>query len=447
MSSDGFILEAISILVLILLNGFFASAEISIITAKQNLLEKLTKEGSHAAALVTKLKQDPDRLLATIQIGVTLVSTLASVIGGIAAAENVKPLFAHIESAFAREIAEILAVGAVVIAISYISLVAGELVPKTIGLRHAERVACFAARPLAFIADVLSVFVKLLTVSSHAILKLLGVAADTKRGFITEEEVRFFIREGRATGVFEESEAALLHSVFEFSDTTVKEVMVPKRKFSAIELNTPADEALRFIAETGFSRYPVYDDSLDKVVGILYNKDVFISIEQHMPLVIKDLLRPTYFVPNSIMISRLLREMQRRKMHIAIVVDEHGDVDGLVTIEDLLEEIVGEIEDEYDTGKSGLVEKLRDGSLLIDASASIRDIEDAGVIIDEEDEEYHTLAGFMLAKLQRIPRGGEFVVYKGKRYTVVDVEYNRIVKVKVEPLEAKKPKKTPGMEP
>ena len=446
MSSDGLIFEAIGIFVLILLNGFFASAEIAIITAKQSLLEKLAKDGSHAAVLVTQLKENHDSLLATIQIGVTVVSPLASVIGGIAAAETVKPLFAHIEPDFVREIAEIFAVGAVVVSISYISLVIGELVPKTIGLRHAERVACFSARPIAFIADVSSVFIKLLTVSSHAVLKLLGVSADTKRGFITEEEVRFFIREGRDTGVFEESEAALLHSVFEFSDTTVKEVMVPKHKFSAIELNTPAEEALRFIAETGFSRYPVYDDSLDKVVGILYNKDVFVSIEQHRPLVIKDLLRPTYFVPNSVMISRLLREMQRRKMHIAIVVDEHGDVDGLVTIEDLLEEIVGEIEDEYDTGKSGLVEKQRDGSLFIDASASIRDIKDAGVVIDEEDEEYHTLAGFMLAKLQRIPRGGEFVIYKGMRYTVVDVEFNRIVKVKVEPLEVRKIKKTVNQE-
>lgn len=436
MSSDGLIFEALGIFVLILLNGFFASAEISIITAKRSLLEKLAKDGSHAAALVTKLKGDPDRLLATVQVGVTVVSTLASVLGGIAATEHVKPIFASIPSDFVRGISEILAVGVVVLVISYVMLVVGELVPKTLGLRHAERVACFAARPVAFISDVTSLFVRILTASSRMVLKTLGVAADTKRGFITEEEVRFFIREGRATGVFEETEAALLHSVFEFSDTTVREVMVPKHKFSAIELDTAPTVALRFISETGFSRYPVYHDSLDNIVGVLYNKDVFISIEQNRPLVIKDLIRPPYFVPNSVMISRLLREMQRRKVHIAIVVDEHGDVDGLVTIEDLLEEIVGEIEDEYDIGKSGLIERQRDGSMLIDASASIRDLEDdAGILIEDEDEEYHTLAGFMLAKLQRIPRGGEFVVYKGRRFTVVDVEFNRIVKVKVEPLE------------
>jgi len=442
MSSYGLIFEAIGIFILILLNGFFASAEISIITAKRSLLEKLASDGSHAAALVTKLKEDPDRLLATVQVGVTVVSTLASVLGGIAATEHVKPVFAAISSVFVREISEILAVGTVVVVISYVTLVVGELVPKTLALHHAERVACFSARPIAYVSEITSLFVRILTVSSRMVLKTLGVTADAKRGFITEEEVRFFIREGSASGVFEESEAELLHSVFDFSDTTVKEVMVPKHKFSAIELNMPAETALKFIAETGFSRYPVYSESLDKIVGILYNKDVFISLEQHMPLVIKDLLRPTYFVPNSIMISRLLREMQRRKMHIAIVVDEHGDVDGLVTIEDLLEEIVGEIEDEYDTGKSGVIERQRDGSMLIDASASIRDLEDAGILIEEEDEEYRTLAGFMLAKLQRIPRGGEFVAYKGRRYTVVDVEFNRIVKVKVEPLEAKKTKKT-----
>ncbi|MBI5561311.1 MAG: HlyC/CorC family transporter [Deltaproteobacteria bacterium] len=435
MPSDGLIFEAIAIIVLILLNGFFASAEIAIITAKRSVLEKLAKEGSQAAVIVARLKEDPDRLLATVQVGVTVVGTLASALGGIAAAQSLKPVLSAIPVAFIRDGAEILSVGAVVIVISYVSLVVGELVPKSLALRHAERAACIAARPVDLLSRLTSFFVRILTASTRTVLKALGVKGEEKRVFISEEEVKFFIREGRATGVFEETEAALLHGIFEFADATVKEIMVPKHKFSAIEVDTPPEAALRFISETGFSRYPVYQDSLDKVVGVLYNKDVFICIERSKPVVIKDLLRPPYFVPNSVMISRLLREMQRRKVHIAIVVDEHGDVDGLVTIEDILEEIVGEIEDEYDVGKGGLVEKLRDGSLLIDASASLGDLEDAGVVIEEEDEEFHTLAGFMLAKLQRIPRGGEFVVYKGRRFTVVDVELNRIVKVKVEPID------------
>jgi len=438
---EGLIFEVIIIVVLILLNGFFSGAEIAIISAKRSALEKLAKDGNISAGVVNRMKDDPDRFLATVQVGVTVVSTLASVIGGYTAAYHLKPVFAAIPFGPLQEFSEFVSLGVVVVVISYATLVIGELVPKSLALRYAERIACFSARPLHLLSRFSSFFIKLLTASNRGVLKLLNVKEPDKRVFISEEEIKFFIQEGRETGIFEETEADLLHGVFEFADTTVKEVMVPKHKFSAIEVNMPPEQALKYISETGFSRYPVYMETLERVVGILYNKDLFRAMEQGRPIVLKDLLRTPYFVPNSIMISRLLREMQRRKVHMAVVVDEHGDVDGLVTIEDILEEIVGEIEDEYDIDKGGLVEKLRDGTMVIDASASIRDLEDLGVVIDEEtEEEYHTLAGFMLAKLQRIPRGGEFVIYQGQRFTIVDVELNRIIKVKVESLES--PKKT-----
>ncbi len=438
MPSDTLILEAVIILVLILVNGFFSSAEIAIISARRSTLERLSKEGNPGAGAATKLKDDPERFLATVQVGVTLVGTLASVIGGVTAIEYLKPVFKSVPYAPVQDAAEVVSVAVVVVAISYVTLIIGELAPKSIALRHAEKLACFSARPIDLLSRLSHFVVKALTLSTGAVLSVLGVRGDEKRLFVSEEEIKYFIKEGRATGVFEETEAALLHGVFEFADTSVREVMVPKHKFSAIEIETPHDDLLKFITETGFSRYPVYKENLDKVVGVLFNKDIFRAIEQGKPIVVSELLRPPYFVPSSVMISRLLREMQRRKVHIAIVVDEHGDVDGLVTIEDILEEIVGEIEDEYDTGKGGIVEKLKDGTMLIDASASLRDIEDAGVVIDEDGEEFHTLAGFMLSKLQRIPRGGEFVVYKNMRFTIVDVELNRIVKVKVEPLTKEK---------
>ncbi|MBI5236435.1 MAG: HlyC/CorC family transporter [Deltaproteobacteria bacterium] len=442
MSSDSLLFEAIVVFILILLNGFFSSAEIAIITAKRSLISKLAKEGNRSAATVTKLKEDPDRFLATVQIGVTVVGTLASVIGGVAAIEALKPFFLAAPFEPARHYAEALSVATVVVIISYATLVLGELAPKSLAMRHAEKIALSSAVPIDLLSRISVVVVKTLTISNRAVLRLLGVKGEEKRAFVSEEELKFFIREGKDTGIFEETEAALLHGVFEFADATVKEVMVSKRVISAIDVEMDPKKALRFISETGFSRYPVYSQTIEKVIGILYNKDVFRAVEHGGPIVISELMRRPYFVPNSIMISKLLREMQRRKMHIAIVIDEHGDVDGLVTIEDLLEEIVGEIEDEYDTGKGGLVEKLKDGAMLIDASASIGDLEDAGLVIEEEgDEEYNTLAGFMLAKLQRIPRGGEFVIFKEMRFTVVDVELNRIVKVKVEPIEGGKRKK------
>lgn len=439
MSVESLIFGTIIIAVLILLNGFFSSSEIAIISAKRSIIDKLAREGNSSASIVARMKEDPERFLATVQVGVTIAGSLASAIGGIIAIKFLEPLFQEIPVEPVRRLAEYMAVGVTVVVISYATLVVGELAPKSLALRYADRVACFSARPLELLSRLSGLFIKVLTKSNEAVLRIFGVKEFEKRHFISEEEIKFFIKEGRATGVFEETEAALLHGVFEFADTTVKEVMVPKPKFSGIEANTTPEKVLRYMTEAGFSRYPVYRGTPENVIGVLFNKDVYRAVEHGRAFTIIDLMRPPYFVPNTVMISRLLRELQRRKVHMAIVVDEHGEVDGLVTIEDLLEEIVGEIEDEYDVDKGGLVERLKDGTLIIDASASLRDLEDLGITIDEETEEYHTLAGFMIAKLQRIPRGGEFVIYKGKRYTVVDVDATRVVKVKVEPLREEKP--------
>jgi putative hemolysin len=419
------------------INGFFSGSEIAIISSKRSVIDKLARDGNESAKIVSGMKNKPEGFLATVQVGVTVVGTLAAVIGGVISIEFLKPLFITIPIGPIQRSAELISVAIVVVVISYVMLVLGELVPKSLALRYSERIACFAAKPLDLLSRVSSVFIKTLTSSTGLVLKLLGIKGAEERFFVSEEEIKYFIKEGRAKGILEETEAQLLHGVFEFADTTVKEVMVPKPKFSAIEVNTPSDEVLRFISETGFSRYPVYRESLENVVGILFNKDVFKAMESGRPVVIPELVRAPYFVPNSIMISRLLREMQRRKVHIAIVVDEHGDVDGLVTIEDLLEEIVGEIEDEFDVEKGGLVEKLRDGTMIIDPSASLRDLVDINLPFSEEEaDEYNTLAGFMLSKLQRVPRGGEFVIHMGYRFTVVDMEKTRIAKVKVEKIEA-----------
>lgn len=431
MSTETLWLEAILIVILILVNGFFSGGEIAVISSQRSKLDKLARAGSHSAAIANQLKADPDRFLATVQIGVTVVGVLASAVGGVVAIESLKPLIQSIPFWPFQRFGEVMAIGIVVIIITYTMLVFGELIPKSLALRYAEGVSCFVARPIDLLSRVSSVFVRLLTRSSNLVLRPFGVKGLEERAFISEEEIKYFIKEGRTKGIFEETEEALIHGVFEFADTTVKEVMVPKHKFNAIEVDTSPEKVLDFIVESGFSRYPVYRERLEDIVGILYNKDIFKVMEEKRPLVIQELIRPPYFVPDTIMISRLLREMQRKRVHMAIVVNEHGEVDGLVTIEDLLEEIVGEIEDEYDIEKEGLIERLRDGTLIIDASTSLRDLRDVGLPF-EESEEFNTLAGFMLSKLQRIPRGGEFVIHQGHRFTIVDVEGRRIVKVKAE---------------
>ena len=431
MSLESLWLQAIVILLLILANGFFSGSEIAIITARRGKLDELAKKGNHSASIVNSLKDSPDRFLATIQIGITIISSLASVIGGVAAVEVLKPLFLSIQIETVQKFAELISVGIVVVLISYITLIFGELIPKSLALRYAEELACISAIPINSLSRVASVFVGFLTKSSNFVLKLFGAKGLEERAFISEEEIKYFMKEGREKGIFEETEEALIHGVFEFADTTVKEIMVPKHKFNAIDIGTQPDQILKFIVESGFSRYPVYRDATENIIGILYNKDVFKVMEEKKPLVLRELIRPPYFVPDTVMISRLLRELQRRRIHMAIVVNEHGEVDGLVTIEDILEEIVGEIEDEYDIEKGGLVERLKDGTMIIDASSQLRDLIDAGLPL-EGTEELNTLAGFMYSKLQKIPRGGEFITHKGYRFTVVDVEGRRIVKVKVE---------------
>jgi len=237
--------------------------------------------------------------------------------------------------------------------------------------------------------------------------------------------------EGKEKGIFDQTEQELIHSVFEFTESSVKEVMVPRPRIDAIELETPLEEALKFIVETGHSRYPVYRKSLDDVCGVLYYKDLLRVQLEKRPASLGSIIHPVYFVPETMKVSQLLKNLQRKRMSLAMVVDEHGGVDGLVSIEDLIEEIVGEIHDEYDTaGKP--VERLKDGSLIIDASLSIKDLQDEYSLPFPESPEYETLAGFMLSQLQRMPKGGDIIKYQGMKLTVVDMEGRRIARIKVE---------------
>lgn len=431
MSLEGLLIEVVIILLLIFANGFFSGSEIAIISARRSKLEELSKKGMHSADVVNKLKDDPDRFLATVQVGITVIGSLASAIGGVAAIEVLKPILLSVPIETIQKLAEPVSVGIVVIIISYVTLIFGELIPKSLALRYAEELACISARPIDFLSRIASGFVKFLTMSTNLVLKIFGAKGLEERAFVSEEEIKYFIKEGKEKGIFEETEEALIHGVFEFADTMVKDIMVPKLKFHSIDIDTTPEQVLKFIVESGFSRYPVYRDTRENIIGILYNKDVFKIMEEKKSVVLRELIRPPYFVPDTAMISRLLRELQRRRIHMAIVVNEHGEVDGLVTIEDILEEIVGEIEDEYDIEKGGLIERLRDGTMIIDASAQLRDLTDVGLPFDGT-EGFNTLSGFMYSKLQKIPRGGEFIFYKGYRFTVVDVDGRRIVKVKVE---------------
>ncbi|HWP59983.1 MAG TPA: hemolysin family protein [Candidatus Acidoferrales bacterium] len=420
------------VFVLILANGFFAAAEIAVIAMRKTRIETLLQTGSRSAAAVARLKNDPDRFLATVQIGVTLVGTLASAVGGAAAIEYLEPWIQTLPFPFLRQWGETVAILLVVVPIAYLSLVLGELVPKSLALRFSEPIAFLVARPIDFLARINALPVRALTVSSNAVLWLFGAKRGEGATFVSEEEIKSLIREGAAKGIFDETEKELIHSVFEFVDTPVKAVMVPRTEIHALEVNTPPSEVLKSFVESGFSRIPVYEEELDRVIGILYIKDLFRALNEKKEFSVRQLLHPAFFVPSTLPISQLLKEMQRRRIAMAMVVNEFGELEGLATLEDIVEEIVGEIRDEYDREERGPVERLADGSLLIQGSALLKDLKDDYGLPFEESPDYHTIAGFVLAKLRRIPRSGERVEHDSYRLTIVEMEGRRIVKVKLE---------------
>jgi putative hemolysin len=427
--------EAFLIFILILANGFFAASEIAIIATRKSRIDSLLERGVKSAAAVARLKNDPDRFLATVQVGVTIVGTLASAIGGAAAIAYLKPQIEALPLPFLARWGQAIAIVIVVLPISYLSLVLGELVPKSLALRHSERIACAVARPIDFLSRATSFLVKTLMASSNAVLWLFG-GKENEGGaaFISADEVKSLIREGAAKGIFNETEKELIHSVFEFADTPVKAVMVPRTEIHALNVHASLAEVAKSFVESGFSRIPVYDGELDRIIGILYNKDIFKALEEKSDFRVRDHLHLAFFVPSSLPISALLKQLQRRRLAMALVVNEFGEIEGLATLEDLLEEIVGEIRDEYDREERGPVERLADGSMVIQGSALLKNLKSDFDLPFEESPDYHTLAGFVLAKLQRIPGGGEWVEHNGYKLTIVDMEGRRIVKIKLEPM-------------
>ena len=433
MNLDNVWLEAAFIFVLILANGFFAASEIAIIATRKSRIDALLEKGVKSAAAVARLKNDPDRFLATVQIGVTIVSSLASAIGGAAAIATLKPVIQSVPIPWIVDWAEPISIVLVVLPIAYLSLVLGELVPKSLALRFPERIATLVARPIDSLSRITSFLVRTLTKSSNAVLWLFGGKGNTEGvSFISVEEVKSLIQEGAAKGIFNETEKELIHSVFEFADTPVKAVMIPRPEIHAIEVHASLAEVAKSFVDSGFSRIPVYEGELDRVIGVLYNKDVFKALQEKSEFRIRDHLHPAYFVPSSLPISELLKQLQRRRLTMALVVNEFGEVEGLATLEDLLEEIVGEIRDEYDREERGPVERLPDGSMVIQGSVLLKDLKSDYGLPFEESPDYLTLAGFVLAQLKRIPRGGERVEYNGYRLTIVDMEGRRIVKIKLE---------------
>ncbi|KAF0185779.1 MAG: putative hemolysin [Nitrospirae bacterium] len=423
-------LDIILISICIVINAFFSASEIAVVTSRRSKIKQLIDEGRTHAETLLRLKDNPDRFLATVQVGVTLSGALASTIGGAAAITALKPLIETVPFPIIAKSSEAIAIGAVVLVITYFSLIFGELIPKSLAIANPEGIGLRTSPIIDRFSRIATILVWLLTASTNFLLKPFGRKAFTERGYISEEEVRLLLEEGGKQGVFEAQEKELIHSVFEFIDTSVREVMIPATQMVTIRISMPWDEVRKLITEEKFSRYPVIGREMNDVRGILYAKDFFSASGLSD---IRKIVKPPIFVPETMKISNLLRDMQKRRVHMAIVIDEYGAVDGLVTLEDMIEEIVGEIRDEYDTESP--VIHLPDGSMIIDASLSIRDLnEDHGMELAESPD-YDTLGGFILAQLQRIPKTGDLVELESMRLRIVEMVGQRISKVKMEKVE------------
>jgi putative hemolysin len=433
---------------LILVGGFFAASEIALITVKRHRLHQLIGEGNRAARTAQRVTDDPSRFLATIQIAITFLGFLASAVGAVSLSGSLAGVIGVIP--FLREAAGTISFVLITLLIALASIIIGELVPKTLALTFAERFALVVAPPIGLLDRALRPIVWFVSSLSNVLVRLLGGTERPQAGYLSTEELKMLVETGSETGGIEKDEKEMIHGVIELGETMVHEVMVPRIGIQAIEVNDPIAEVLDMIIRAGHSRLPVYEENLDNVVGILYAKDLLPYLKRNggeTPQIdIRKIARPPVYVPETKAVDELLHEMQATKRHIAIVVDEYGGTAGLITLEDVVEEIVGEIQDEYDTEES-LVEPIdSDGqrAFRLDGRVSMDDLRDLFDLPDaeEEDEEaYDTVGGFIVHRVGRIPLPGAEVPFQDVLLKVEAAEPRRVAKVL-----ATRPERTNGQE-
>lgn len=417
------------IIVLILLNGFFAAAEISLISLRKSRVRHLVKSGNTRARRIQKLQEEPERFLATIQVGVTLIGTLAATFGGVIAIEHIKPYFASLPVEFFKRTSEPLAVGIVVSVITYLTLVFGELVPKSLAIRYSERIAFFTSTFVDVLSRTFRWVLRMLTASSNFVIGLFISSDDRETSLVSEDEVKYLIREGRKSGVFEPSEEDLIHSVFRFTDTVVTEVMVPRTEIVALEAESDLDTILRTMNEKGFSRLPIYAETIDNVIGVVYLKDILALHMEKRPFQLDEVIRKPYVVPPNKNVSVLLKEMREKRIHLALVGDEYGGTDGLVTMEDLIEEIIGDIQDEQEK-ELREIDEIAANRYLVDGKTNIEKVNERLEVKLPEDE-FETIGGFVLGLFGRLPAEGDQVRYQNMLFTVLRLRKNRISRIRV----------------
>ena len=426
-------LELLAVAALILLNGYFVAAEYALVTARRTRMQALADQGNRRARAVLKIVADPPRFIAAMQLGVTGTSLAIGALGEQALAEVFDPIFASV-----------IAFALAFLIITFLHVVVGELVPKGVALGYSERTALAVSSPVRGFFVVFKPLIWVLQRSSSAILRALGLTPPGgEMEVYSEAELKMLLSRSREEGEIEEQEQEMLYKVFDFADKEVSAVMVPRPEVVALSIDLPPEEALAAVIESPYTRYPVYRDSIDQVVGILHVRDLFSALNDRGLEAVRldQILRPAHIVPETKDLAALLGEFRRTNQHMAIVVDEYGELEGIVTLEDVLEEIVGEIEDEFDLPDEA-VERVDEKTIRIDGTFPIDDFnEQFGTELPQED--YHTVAGFVFGELGRAPEEGDEVQWDGLVFRVLRMEGSRIERLEVHWLDLPEEPETP----
>jgi putative hemolysin len=425
----------IFLLILVMLNAFFAASEIALISLNDNKIKVMAEKGDKKARLVKHLLDEPSRFLATIQIGITLAGFLASAFASASFADHVVYLIKLTGIAIPDNWLKTIAMVLITLILSYFTLVFGELVPKRLAMKKAESIAFQAVGTLNFISLLTSPFVKLLTVSTNFFMHLLGFDPNEEDEEVTEEEIRMMVDIGEEKGAIDETEKLMINNIFEFNNKTVGQIMTHRTNIAALPVEADLNTVIAFANSEKYSRIPVFQYSLDNIIGVLYAKDligILSDDKKRENFTLSQMIKPPYFVAEFKRTDELFGEMQRNNTHIAIIIDEHGGTAGMVTIEDLIEEIVGNIFDEYDEEEHDF-EKLDENTFMINGAVSLDMVEDyLGVKLPTE--EYETLSGLLIGLLGRIPDATDkpSIEYNGWLFQVQQVEEKRIALVKVQ---------------
>ncbi len=424
------VIEITILFLLIVLNGLFAMAELAIVSSRRERLQTLIDDGHQGAIIALRMLQDPTALLSTAQVGITLIGILAGAFGG---ASLTGELAIQLEQlpvigAYSRTIALFIVVGA----ITFFSVVLGELVPKRLALRNPERIAASVARPMSLLATIARPVVRVLSLATAFFLRVLGVSNDVGEQSVSEEEIKLLIEQGAQSGIFEEAERVMVESIFQFGDRRLRSLMTPRTELVWLDVNDPEPVIRETISQSRYARFPVGDGTLDRVLGIVYAKDLLSRSWADEPFDLRAVLQPPLFLPETMLALRALERIKETGIQGALLVDEFGGVEGMVTLFDILEAIVGDIPSREEIAAPPVVRR-DDGSYLVEGFLDVDDLKDLLVVNELPGEgEFQTLGGFVLSRLGRLPRAGDRVEWGDYRFEIVDMDGNRIDKVLID---------------